>query len=503
MLHRVRLGYRVAVRAMSSGKADPSDLAAIMSQLGFGDQQMMKSAGQQHKAVRQAVSHYLSRGMNEKYEEPPAPELTPAQEEEVQRKVAQWTNKYQSEWSLKREVEAAKKERRQMTASQKEKEESESEMSRQRPQTIEESEKSDADLDGIIHELPSIAKQYVANRFGWEEELVRLEQEIQLALCRKKAIQFTEAYIESDPLRTHLAAVQAEQKHAPLLVRLSSLLECIDPRFATTLKETGISLPERKVDMSQPNQVIRVLTELGYSITKDGKVKDVERQPIPFEGDEREQLIRGVRPNGTPMSEEEKWEKILGTPEISSPALDQKRRQIQHYLKQQNFKNRNNAGQGQQASAELNPDLLPEELRPTIEDLDPDSKPVFANRDVPQFTECPICARPRTGPGSRQRCGLSKDNAPDISHTNVALLNSFVNDFGMIIPKKKTGVCSKYQRRVAVAIKRSRHMGLMPYTSKLKFGDAVKSHNFDMYNLVRRHGLLQDRRPSHNTSQSL
>jgi small subunit ribosomal protein S18 len=45
------------------------------------------------------------------------------------------------------------------------------------------------------------------------------------------------------------------------------------------------------------------------------------------------------------------------------------------------------------------------------------------------------------------------------------MLQKFVTEQGKIIPKRITGTSSKYQRQLAVAIKRARHMALMPYVS--------------------------------------
>jgi small subunit ribosomal protein S18 len=45
-------------------------------------------------------------------------------------------------------------------------------------------------------------------------------------------------------------------------------------------------------------------------------------------------------------------------------------------------------------------------------------------------------------------------------------LRRYTSDSGGIFPRRKTGMCAKHQRRVAVAIKRARHMALMPYTSE-------------------------------------
>jgi small subunit ribosomal protein S18 len=46
------------------------------------------------------------------------------------------------------------------------------------------------------------------------------------------------------------------------------------------------------------------------------------------------------------------------------------------------------------------------------------------------------------------------------------LLQKFVSEQGRIIPKRITGTSSKYQRQLAIAVKRARHMALLPYVSE-------------------------------------
>ena len=57
-------------------------------------------------------------------------------------------------------------------------------------------------------------------------------------------------------------------------------------------------------------------------------------------------------------------------------------------------------------------------------------------------------------------CG--KDNVIDYKHT--AKLKRYVSERGKILPRRITGNCAKHQRALTVAIKRARHLALMPYT---------------------------------------
>ena len=73
--------------------------------------------------------------------------------------------------------------------------------------------------------------------------------------------------------------------------------------------------------------------------------------------------------------------------------------------------------------------------------------------------------RKRAG-GMRRRkkvcvfCG--KDNTIDYKDT--AKLKKYVSERGKILPRRITGTCAKHQRALTVAVKRARHVALMPYT---------------------------------------
>ncbi|MGE5859050.1 MAG: 30S ribosomal protein S18, partial [Ignavibacteria bacterium] len=49
---------------------------------------------------------------------------------------------------------------------------------------------------------------------------------------------------------------------------------------------------------------------------------------------------------------------------------------------------------------------------------------------------------------------------------DVKLIQKFISEQGKIIPKRITGTSSKYQRQLAVAIKRARHLALIPYVAE-------------------------------------
>jgi small subunit ribosomal protein S18 len=51
-----------------------------------------------------------------------------------------------------------------------------------------------------------------------------------------------------------------------------------------------------------------------------------------------------------------------------------------------------------------------------------------------------------------------------IDYKDAAKLRRYVSDRGRIQPRRRTGVCAKHQRRLALAIKRARFLALLPYT---------------------------------------
>lgn len=53
-----------------------------------------------------------------------------------------------------------------------------------------------------------------------------------------------------------------------------------------------------------------------------------------------------------------------------------------------------------------------------------------------------------------------------IDYKNISLLSRFLDPRGRIIPRRKTRVSAKVQRRVVKAIKRARHLALLPYTAE-------------------------------------
>lgn len=71
--------------------------------------------------------------------------------------------------------------------------------------------------------------------------------------------------------------------------------------------------------------------------------------------------------------------------------------------------------------------------------------------------------RPRFG-SRRKVCRFCVDKVKGIDYKDVSRLRMYVSDRGKIEPRRKTGTCLKHQRLVCTAIKRARHLALLPYT---------------------------------------
>ncbi len=64
----------------------------------------------------------------------------------------------------------------------------------------------------------------------------------------------------------------------------------------------------------------------------------------------------------------------------------------------------------------------------------------------------------------RKTCPFSSEGAPKIDYKDIRLLQRFVSERGKIVPSRITAVSAKKQRELATAIKRSRHLALLPYS---------------------------------------
>jgi small subunit ribosomal protein S18 len=64
-------------------------------------------------------------------------------------------------------------------------------------------------------------------------------------------------------------------------------------------------------------------------------------------------------------------------------------------------------------------------------------------------------------------CQFCTDKSVIIDYKQGEMLRRFVSEDGKIRPRRQTGTCARHQRELAVAIKRARHLALLPFTSEI------------------------------------
>jgi len=81
--------------------------------------------------------------------------------------------------------------------------------------------------------------------------------------------------------------------------------------------------------------------------------------------------------------------------------------------------------------------------------------------------------RPGGGPGGRGKffrrkkvCKFCTEKIDAIPYRDVRLLQGFVAERGKIVPRRLTGVCTRHQRRLSLAIKQSRNIALLAFAAR-------------------------------------
>jgi len=69
-------------------------------------------------------------------------------------------------------------------------------------------------------------------------------------------------------------------------------------------------------------------------------------------------------------------------------------------------------------------------------------------------------ARPR-------ECQFCTDRSAKIDYKDIEILKRYIMENGKIRPRRQTGACAKHQRELARAIKRARHIALLPYAGEV------------------------------------
>ena len=87
----------------------------------------------------------------------------------------------------------------------------------------------------------------------------------------------------------------------------------------------------------------------------------------------------------------------------------------------------------------------------------------MTNQSSTSDTQSPVrrfFTRPR-------ECQFCIDKSAIIDYKQAEMLRRYVSDDGKIRPRRQTGVCARHQRELAKAIKRARHIALLPFTGEV------------------------------------
>ncbi len=91
---------------------------------------------------------------------------------------------------------------------------------------------------------------------------------------------------------------------------------------------------------------------------------------------------------------------------------------------------------------------------------------------TPRPAGAPGAGGPGGGPGGRKFfrrkkvCKFCTEKIDSISYRDVRLLQGFVAERGKIIPRRLSGVCTRHQRRLSLAIKQSRNIALLAFAAR-------------------------------------
>jgi small subunit ribosomal protein S18 len=84
-----------------------------------------------------------------------------------------------------------------------------------------------------------------------------------------------------------------------------------------------------------------------------------------------------------------------------------------------------------------------------------------------QASEIRYLTPPTVEVKKKKYCRFKKSGIKFIDYKDADFLLKFVNEQGKILPRRLTGTSLKYQRKVSQAVKRARHLALMPYVADL------------------------------------
>lgn len=81
--------------------------------------------------------------------------------------------------------------------------------------------------------------------------------------------------------------------------------------------------------------------------------------------------------------------------------------------------------------------------------------------------EIKFLSNPNIGQKQKKYCRFKRFGLKYIDYKDPDFLIQFINQQGKLLPRRLTGNSLKYQRRVATAVKRARHLAILPFVSDL------------------------------------
>jgi small subunit ribosomal protein S18 len=73
-------------------------------------------------------------------------------------------------------------------------------------------------------------------------------------------------------------------------------------------------------------------------------------------------------------------------------------------------------------------------------------------------------AQKKRGHRKKRVCEFCVNKQDDIDYKDAAKLRKFISERGKILPRRVSGNCARHQRTLTTALKRARHIALLPYT---------------------------------------
>ena len=83
------------------------------------------------------------------------------------------------------------------------------------------------------------------------------------------------------------------------------------------------------------------------------------------------------------------------------------------------------------------------------------------NNDIKYLTPIAVDTK------KKKYCRFKKNKIKYVDYKDPEFLKKFLNEQGKILPRRVTGTSLKYQRKISTAVKRARHLALLPYVADL------------------------------------